>query len=46
MNFRSMGAPSRKKGIFTIKHAQHKIFWIALTTSIIITLGFVYYSII
>jgi len=38
MNFRSMGSPSLSKGIFTIKHAQHKlgfIFFLIITLTII-----------
>ena len=38
MNFQSMGVPSLKKGIFTVKHAD---FWIALFSfAIIIFMGF------
>lgn len=44
MNFRSMGVPSLKKGIFTINNAQHRIFWIALISTVIIVTGFIYYS--
>jgi hypothetical protein len=43
MNFESMGVPSLKKGIFTIKHAQHKlasIFFIIIFFTIMIYINF------
>ena len=43
MNFESMGSPSLKKGIFTIKHAQHKlaiIFFIIIFFTIMLYIKF------
>jgi len=43
MNFESMGVPSLKKGIFTIKHAQHKlatIFLIIIFFTIMLYINF------
>jgi Mg2+ and Co2+ transporter CorA len=43
MNFQSMGVPSLKKGIFTIKHAQHKlatIFFIIIFFTIMLYINF------
>lgn len=43
MNFESMGVPSLKKGIFTIKHAQHKlasIFFIIIFFTIMLYINF------
>ena len=42
MNFRSMGAPSLKTGIFTIHQAQRYVFTICFII-IILTSGFFYY---
>lgn len=36
MNFKSMGVPSLKKGIFNTPHAQHYIFWLGLIASIFV----------
>ena len=36
MNFKSMGAPSLKKGIFNIPHAQHYVFGLGLIASILV----------
>ena len=46
MNFKSMGVPSLKKGIFTIPHAQHAIFWLGFISSIIILFAFLFYNLI
>jgi Mg2+ and Co2+ transporter CorA len=40
MNFKSMGAHTLKKGIYTIKHAQHKLGFVFL---LIITLTILFY---
>lgn len=43
MNFKSMGVPSLKKGIFTIKYAQHKlasIFFIIIFFTIMLYINF------
>ena len=40
MNFKSMGVPSLKKGVFTIKHAQRYIFFLFLFFIIIILIIF------
>ena len=36
MNFKSMGAPSLKKGIFNTPHAQHYVFGLGLIASILV----------
>ena len=40
MNFKSMGVPSLKHGIFTIKHGQHYIFFLALIIVLLMVLFF------
>jgi len=40
MNFKSMGVPSLKKGIFNTPHAQHYVFWLGLLASILVLSGF------
>lgn len=42
MNFKSMGAPSLKKGIFNTEHAQHYVFWLGLIAAIGVILFFVF----
>ena len=44
MNFKSMGVPSLKKGIFNMPHAQHYIFWLGLISSLLILSGFYLYA--
>ena len=36
MNFKSMGAPSLKKGIFNTPHAQHYVFGLGVIASILV----------
>ena len=36
MNFKSMGAPSLKKGIFNTPNAQNYVFWLGLIASILV----------
>ena len=40
MNFKSMGVPSLKKGIFNTPHAQQYVFWLALITSTLVVVIF------
>ena len=41
MNFKSMGVPSLKKGIFNTPHAQHYVFWLGLIASISVIAFFI-----
>lgn len=42
MNFKSMGVPSLKKGIFNTEHAQHYVFWLGLLAAIGVLTFFIF----